>query len=400
MVETARSTRSYRWRATGADGKPHQGLQTATSHDAVRATLLQQGLRPLHVRAVHTGNQHLPGRHLASHTRQLATMLRAGVPVLQAYDMAIRHSPPRLAAVLHTVRAAIESGQPLHQALGAHPHCFPVLYCNLVAAGEQSGMLDTLLLRLANDLEQAENLRARIKAAMMYPLAVVLVALAVVTALLLFVVPTFEQMFQSLGASLPWPTLLLMQLSQWLGQHGAWLLATSLVMAVAARLLWRRHATMRHTMDRLLLHLPLLGPLVAQSVTARWARTLSTLLAAGIPVVDALASVANAAGHHAFAQGTLHLRPQLLAGASLAQAMEHEQLFPPLAVQMVAIGEASGALDTMLGKAAEYYSAETDTLLHGLTTLLEPLLMVVLGLLIGAVVLALYLPVFSLGQAL
>lgn len=393
--------RSFRWQALDRRGQRQRGLWPATSSAELRTRLLRQGMQQIRIQPAPfwTGRDSSPAE-LARFTRQLATMHRAGVPLLQCLDLAGRSSPPALAGVLQAVHDGVEHGQPLHRVLRAHPRHFDTLYCSLVQAGELSGTLDTVLARLAQDLEQACALRARVRSALLYPFTVLLVAIAVVTALMLWVIPSFEQTFASLGAALPWPTLLVIQASRWVQAYGGWLLLALAGSVLAFRAVLRRHATMRHTMDRLLLHLPLLGPLARKAVTARWTRTLATLFAAGIPLAEALPAVAGASGNQVFAQASVRIRQALLGGRSFSQALEEQQLFAPLVVQMAAVGEESGALDTMLTKVADYEGSELDEGLRGLSSLLEPILMVVLGLLVGSVILAMYLPVFSLGQAL
>lgn len=393
--------RGFRWQALDSRGQRQRGLWQAGSATELRTRLLRKGMH--HIR-IQPAPFWVAGRAspaaLARFTRQLATMHRAGVPLLQCLDLAIRSSSPFFSGILQAVHDAVEQGQALHQALRQHPHHFDTLYCSVVEAGELSGTLDTVLSRLAQDLEQATALQARIRAALLYPLAVLLVAIGVVAALMLWVIPSFEQTFASLGAALPWPTLLVIEASRWLQVHGPWLLLALAAGALALRSRLRRHATMQHTMDRLLLHLPLLGPLAHKAATARWARTLATLFAAGVPLVEALPAVAGASGNRVFEQASLRIRQSLLGGSRFSHALESQALFAPLVVQMVEIGEESGALDAMLAKVAEYEGSALDEGLRGLSSLLEPLLMVVLGLLVGGVVLAMYLPVFSLGQAL
>jgi type IV pilus assembly protein PilC len=374
--------RGFRWQALDSRGQRQRGIWQAGSATELRTRLLRKGMH--HIR-IQPAPFWMAGRAspaaLARFTRQLATMHRAGVPLLQCLDLAIRSSSPFFSGILQAVHDAVEQGQALHQALRQHPHHFDTLYCSVVEAGELSGTLDTVLSRLAQDLEQATALQARIRAALLYPLA-------------------FEQTFASLGAALPWPTLLVIEASRWLQVHGPWLLLALAAGALALRSRLRRHATMQHTMDRLLLHLPLLGPLAHKAATARWARTLATLFAAGVPLVEALPAVAGASGNRVFEQASLRIRQSLLGGSRFSHALESQALFAPLVVQMAEIGEESGALDAMLAKVAEYEGSALDEGLRGLSSLLEPLLMVVLGLLVGGVVLAMYLPVFSLGQAL
>jgi type IV pilus assembly protein PilC len=341
----------------------------------------------------------ISARDTTQFTRQLATLLHAGVPLLQAFDILDRgEGNAALKALIRVLRSQVEGGVALNQALRQHA-AFDALYCNLVAVGELAGMLDTMLDRLAHHLEKSEALRTTIRSALIYPSAVLAIAILVLVLILVFVVPAFQNIFASFGAELPWLTQVVISLSEAIQRYGLWLLAMTCLMAgwlmrqVQQRTLWRRHV------HRMLLRIPIGGPLVRHACTARWTRTLATLFAAGVPLTEALGAVQGVTGHVLFQEATQTIQAKLIQGQALSRALEGtEGLFPPMVVQMCAIGEESGALDHMLEKTAEHYEREVDSTVARLSTLLEPFIMVVLGLLIGGLVMALYLPIFQLGQ--
>ncbi len=381
----------FHWQARTAQGDQQQGWWPAHNLLQVRAQLLQQGLQPLRIQVVRARRRPCSTRVLAQHTRQLATLLQAGVPLLQALEMHLQHSPARLAPTLYALQQQVRHGVQLHTAMQAHPHVYPKSYRHLVAAGEASGQLTPILQRLATDLEQSAQWQSQVRAALFYPCLVVVVATLVVMGLLTWVVPGFADMFKALGANLPTPTVWLMAISQGLQSHLpsiglGWLALLGIAYLIRRRL---RLASYR---------LPWLGGLLRDLAAAQWARTLATLLAAGLPLLEALPLVHSP--HLLLEQANAPIRQQLLSGHNLQQALSQHHVFPPLLLQMVAIGEASGTLESMLHKAAETLHTDSRTQLQGLSTLLEPLLMVVLGLVVGAIVLALYLPIFTLGQAL
>jgi type IV pilus assembly protein PilC len=338
-------------------------------------------------------------RHaLVVFTRQLATMTRAGLPLLQALDLigsGLRE--PALQRTLRQVRHDVATGQPLSRAMAQHPACFPALYCRMVAVGETSGTLERTLERLAVQQEKALAVRRQIRAALLYPVAVMAVALAVVAVMMAVVVPTFEGVFASFGAQLPLATRMVVWASEAVVAWWAWALATLGLGACALRALVRRSEGLQYRMDATLLALPLVGELLGKALVARWARTLATLFGAGITLVEALGSVASVAGNRVFSQATRQVQQAVSNGQRMTQAMDRAGVFPPLLLQMASIGEESGTLEQMMGKTADFFEAEVDEGLKGLSSLLEPLLIVVLGGLIGGIVVALYLPIFQIG---
>ena len=399
--------RHYQWVGRDRTGQAVSGLMLADSPDQVRDLLRIRRIRATRIRrhwALFTDvgwKLTIKPRDIARFTRQLATLLRAGIPLLQAFDTLDRGEPDSpLKTMLRNVRVQLEQGSPLHRALQQHA-AFDTLYCNLVMAGELSGTLDTLLERIADHLEKTEILRASLRSALVYPCAILAVAGLVLTLILLFVVPAFQNIFSSFGADLPWPTRFLIALSQGMQQHGLAVTGVVLTLGWGLKLLIQKNTPWQHHLHGLLLILPIAGSLTRHACTARWSRTLATLFAAGIPLTEALDAVAGVTGNFRFQTATQSMQRQLIRGQSLSQALASTQgLFPVMVVQMCAIGEESGALDTMLEKTAEYFEHDVENSVSRLTTLLEPIIMVVLGLLIGGLVLALYLPIFQMGQVI
>lgn len=388
----------------------------ASDEAQARARLRQQGMRVARLRreerAAGPDNSPAPAsnpatartrgrisaKQIALFTRQLATMLRAGLPLLQSLDVAIRGAgQSALAALLADVRQAVARGESLHAALARHPRQFDALFCNLVRAAEEAGMLDVMLERIALYREKSLALRGKVRAALAYPCAVVLVAIIVTVVIMLWVVPAFEQMFQQFGAELPLPTRIVMATARLLGQQGPWLLLGTLVSGVLAALAWRRYLPLRLAAQRLSLSLPLFGTLLRQAALARWSRTFGTLFGAGIALVEALETVSGAAGNVVYADASLAVRDAVRNGASLHAAMQATGVFPDLAVQMTAVGEEAGALDAMLARIADLNEREVDDAVTALTSLMEPVIMAVLGVVIGGLVVAMYLPVFRMG---
>ncbi|MFL9924723.1 type II secretion system F family protein [Herbaspirillum lusitanum] len=397
------------WRGRDRSGKPMQGELQAAGPAQARAALRRQGLEIDSIHAAGSGanarrlqKQHsarISDKQITMFTRQLATMLQSGVALLQAFDIALRgESNPALAQILATVRADVEQGEGLHQAFRKHPQHFDTLFCNLLESAEQAGMLDDMLTRLAEHKEKSLALKRRIRAALTYPAAVVAVAMAITAIIMLWVVPAFKQIFASFGAELPLLTKLVMGLSTFMLAHWLVLLYGMGAAAFGAMHAWRTLPGLRGRFQRASLRLPLFGALLRQAAIARWSRTLATLIAAGVPLIDALQSVTGAAGNVLYADGTQLIRRRVKDGDSLHAAMAASALFPALATQMVAIGEESGALDHMLSKVAELHEAEVDAAVSALTSLMEPIIMAVLGLLIGGLVLAMYLPIFQMGS--
>jgi type IV pilus assembly protein PilC len=397
----------FAWRGVNRQGESQSGVLYANRPEEVSHELKQQRIRATRIQRqfdlpswLQLNRQpRVSSRDMTQFTRQLATLLHAGVPLLQTFDILNRgESNAALKSLICELRTQVEGGVALNQALRQHT-AFDALYCNLVAVGELAGMLDTMLDRLANHLEKSEALRTTIRSALTYPSAVLAIAGLVLVLILVFVVPAFQNIFASFGAELPWLTQVVIALSEGLKRYGLWLLALTglavwwLKRQVQLRTEWRRF------LHRVLLRIPIAGPLTRNACTARWTRTLATLFAAGVPLTEALDAVQGVTGHLQFQEATRDIQAQLIQGQSLSRAIEGtEELFPFMVVQMCAIGEESGALDHMLEKTAEHYEREVDSTVARLSTLLEPFIMVVLGLLIGGLVMALYLPIFQLGQ--
>ena len=338
-------------------------------------------------------------RDIAIFTRQLATMMKAGVPLLQSFDIVGRGNPNgSVTRLLNDVRTDVETGTSLSAAFRKYPLYFNALYCNLVEAGEAAGILDSLLDRLAVYMEKTEAIKSKIKSALMYPISVVVVAFVVVAVIMIFVIPAFKSVFSSFGADLPAPTLFVIAISEFFVDYW-WLIfggiGGGLYFFMQA---WRRNEKMQKVMDRILLKVPVFGPLIEKSCIARWTRTLSTMFAAGVPLVEALDSVGGASGNSLYADATEKIQQEVSTGTSLTAAMGNANLFPTMVLQMCAIGEESGSVDHMLGKAADFYEAEVDEMVAGLSSLMEPIIIVFLGTLIGGIVVSMYLPIFKLGQ--
>jgi len=389
----------FEWEGKDKNGKIVRGEIRAGGEAMVSATLRRQGILIRKVKKRRTsGGRAIQPKDVAVFTRQLATMMRAGVPLLQSFDIVARGSSnPRLTKLLTDIRTDVETGTSLSSAFRKHPLYFDSLYCNLVEAGEAAGILDTLLDRLAVYQEKTLAIKAKIKSALIYPVAVLVVAFIVVVIIMMFVIPVFKEVFTSFGADLPAPTLLVMGMSDfflkwWWAIFG--FLGGGIYFFFES---WRRSEKMQRTMDRLLLKVPIFGELINKASVARWTRTLSTMFAAGVPLVEALDSVGGAAGNAVFREATYQIQKDVSTGASLTSSMETTGVFPNMVLQMSAIGEESGALDGMLGKAAEFYEAEVDEAVAGLSSLMEPIIIVILGTIIGGIVVAMYLPIFKLG---
>ncbi len=397
----------FAWRGVNRQGEIQSGVLYAKSSEEVGHLLKQQRIRATRIQRQFDQPNWLwfkrqprvSSNNITQFTRQLATLLHAGVPLLQAFDILDRgKSNAALKSLIRELRTQVEGGAALNQALRQHT-AFDALYCNLVAVGELAGMLDSMLERLANHLEKSEALRTTIRSALIYPSAVLAIAGLVLVLILMFVVPVFQNIFTSFGAELPWLTQVVIALSEAIQRYVLLLLAATglavwwLKRLVAQRTDWRRF------LHRLLLRIPIAGQLTRNACTARWIRTLTTLFAAGVPLTEALDAVQGVTAHVLFQEATQSIQAQLIRGQSLSHALEsNDGLFPPMVVQMCAIGEESGTLDHMLEKTAEHYEREVDSTVARLSTLLEPFIMVVLGLLIGGLVMALYLPIFQLGQ--
>ena len=391
--------RSYAWTARRADASLVQGQTEAGGENQVRALLRRQGLMPVAVRPA-SGQRHpVRPKDLAPLTRQLATLLGAGMALLQCLKVMRQSSAHEgLRALLGQLLMDLEAGLSLSAALRKQPRVFTPLYVHMVEAGEASGQLDILLERLAHDLEKALALQSKVRSALMYPCAVLAVAVLVVVMVMVAVVPSFESVFASFGAELPVPTQWVLALSRGLVSQGVWWLLGGLALAAVALHQWRRSEGLRRRAEALVFRVPVWGPLMHQAAVARWSRTLSGLLAAGLPLVDAMAAVRGAAGFFVYADACAQLRDELGRGSSLQAAMSAAQLFSPVVLQMCAVGEESGALDQLLAKVAQSHEREVDDRVAGLSSLLEPVIIVFLGVVIGALVIALYLPIFQMGQ--
>jgi type IV pilus assembly protein PilC len=389
----------FEWEGKDKNGKVIRGEVRSGGEAQVSAQLRRQGVLVTKVKKRRTrGGSSIKQKDIAVFTRQLATMMKAGVPLLQAFDIVARGSAnPRLTKLLTDIRSDVETGTSLSVAFRKHPMQFNALYCNLVEAGEQGGILEQLLERLALYEEKTMQLKQKIKSALIYPAAVLVVAFIVLTIILLFVIPAFKDVFSSFGADLPAPTLAVMWLSDQFISY--WYIIFGVLIGGSYFFIqsWRRSEKMQMAMDRLLLRAPIFGDLIRKGVLARWTRTLSTMFGAGVPLVEALDSVGGAAGNAVYAQATEQIQREVSTGTALTMAMQNTGVFPTMVLQMASIGEESGSLDHMLGKAAEFYEEEVDEMVKGLSSLMEPIIIVVLGVLIGGIVVSMYLPIFKLG---
>ena len=394
--------RRFAWKGRDRHGQAVDGVLRASDATAAGIALRRQGILATRVRAASgTVGKAITHKDIALFTRQLSTMMAAGVPLLHAFDIAGKgHAKPAITQLMHDLRHAIEAGSSLQQAFRQFPLLFDELYCNLLAAGEQAGIVQELLARLAKHQEKAITLRRQIRGALMYPLAIVLVAVIVTAIIMSVVVPAFRQVFDSFGAPLPLPTLVVMEMSAFFVRYWLVLLVALVLACVLLRLAWRRWPAVRRRAQLQALRLPLFGPLLRKAAIARWTRTLAAMFAAGVPLLDSLDLVGAASGHALYQEATSAIEREIRAGGSLALAMEHSGAFPPLLTQLALIGEESGALDAMLSRAADIIEGEIDATVSILTSLLEPALMVVLGVLVGSLVIALYLPIFKLGAVI
>ncbi|WP_410481400.1 type II secretion system F family protein [Pseudomonas plecoglossicida] len=397
------STHLYSWHGTDANGTPVSGQTAGRSPAYVRAGLIRQGIKVASLRPAGGLRSSLPKRREkadpAGFSRQLATLLRAGVPLLQAFEVMGRSGcDAAQAGLLNRLQQDVASGLGLADAMQRHPGWFDGLYCNLVRVGEQSGTLDRQLEQLAGMLEQRQVLHKKVRKAMIYPLLLLLTGLGVSAILLLEVIPRFERLFAGFDAQLPAFTRWVIDLSTGLGRYAPLLLVMGVVLGFAVRQLYRQHAPTRLWISRRVLGLPVFGKLLGQAALARFARSLATAYSAGVPLLDALGTVARVSGGDLHQQAVLRLRQGMANGLGLNQAMATEPLFPPLLVQLTAIGESSGTLDQMLEKAASHYQDQVGQALEQLTSLLEPAIVLILGLLVGGLVVAMYLPIFQLGS--
>ena len=390
----------YSWVGQDKSGKAVRGEMRAHGENVVVAQLRRQGLSFVKVKKQRIGRgRKISEKDIAIFTRQLAVMMRAGVPLLQAFDIVGKgHSNPAVQKMLLAIKVNVETGSSLNQAFRKFPDQFDDLFCNLVSAGEQAGILDTLLDRLATYKEKILAIKGKIKSALFYPISIVVVAFIITAIIMIFVIPSFKQVFSSFGAELPAPTLIVMAISDFFVAYW-WAIFGTIAGAVYGFInAYKKSESMRNGMDRLMLQVPVFGDIVRKASIARWARTLSTMFAAGVPLVEALGSVAGAAGNAVYMKATKRIQQEISTGTSLTVSMQGVDVFPNMVLQMVAIGEESGALDSMLSKVADFYEAEVDDAVDAMSSLMEPIIMVVLGTLIGGMVIAMYLPIFKMGQ--
>lgn len=390
----------FEWEGKDRNGKIVKGELRAGGEAMVSATLRRQGILVNKVKKRRaSGGSSIKQKDIAIFTRQLATMMRAGVPLLQSFDIVARGATnPRLTRLLNDIRQDVETGTSLSSAFRKHPMYFDALYCNLVEAGEAGGILEALLDRLAVYQEKTVAIKNKIKSALTYPIAVMVVAFIVVAVIMIFVVPAFKDVFQSFGADLPAPTLIVIAMSEffvkwWWAIFGA--IGGGGYFFIQS---WKRSEAMQKRMDRLLLKIPVFGDLMYKSAVARWTRTLATMFAAGVPLVEALDSVGGASGNAVFQEATEQIQRDVSTGSALTTSMQTTGIFPTMVLQMASIGEESGSLDHMLAKAAEFYEDEVDEAVKGLSALMEPFIIVILGGLIGGIVVSMYLPIFKLGS--
>jgi type IV pilus assembly protein PilC len=393
---------TYLWEGIDRNNRNVRGESKAASETVVTTNLRRQGIRITKLkRQTFRGGGRISDKDITFFTRQLATMLKAGVPMLQAFEIVARgHRNPRFARLMMDIKSRIEAGSSLSQAFREHPAQFDSLYCNLVNAGETSGMLDAILERLATYKEKILALKSKIKSALFYPISVITVAIVVVWIIMVWVIPAFKQVFANFGANLPAPTLIVIAISDFFVAYW-WLMAAIIIGVVFGFFfLLRRSSAFRYAVDRISLKLPVVGGILEKATIARWTRTLATMFAAGVPLVESLDAVAGASGNAVYVAGTRKIQNEVSTGTSLTNAMHNTGLFPTMVLQMTQIGEESGSLDGMLSKVADFFEREVDDAVTALTSLLEPIIIVFLGVVIGGLVVAMYLPIFKLGAVI
>ena len=391
---------NFTWTGTDKGNKTVRGEMRASGEAQVNATLRRQGIKVVGIKKQKlSGGGRITDKDITLFTRQLATMMKSGVPLLQAFDIVGKgHTNAAVARLLMDIKTEVETGSSLKQAFEKHPLYFDALFCNLIGAGEQAGILDSLLDRLATYKEKILAIKSKIKAALFYPIAIIVVAVVITAVIMIFVIPAFKQVFANFGADLPGPTLVVMAISDFVVEYW-YAIFGGLGLAIYTFFwTWKRSLKMQIFMDRLLLKLPVFGHLVRISCIARWARTLATMFAAGVPLVEALESVAGASGNYEYYVATKKIQSEVSTGSSLTSSMQGTEVFPNMVIQMVSIGEEAGSLDAMLSKVADFFEAEVDDAVEALSSLMEPMIMVVLGVLIGGMVIAMYLPIFKMGQ--
>lgn len=406
MAQTATMSKTpFMWEGTDRKGNKIKGKSMAADEAAVRADLRRQGVVPSRIKkqspGLFSGNAKITPGDIAIFSRQLATMLAAGIPLVQAFEIVgSGHENASMQKLIMDVKADVEGGSALAEALAKHPIYFDDLFVNLVEAGEQAGALETLLEKVATYKEKTEAIKKKVKKALTYPAAVLVVAFVVTIILLVFVIPAFEDLFQGFGADLPAFTRLVIDISLFVRTQG-WILA-GLIGGAAYTFFYfkKRSRPMRQFLDRMILKTPIIGPIMQKAAIARYARTLSTMFSAGVPLVEALESVAGATGNIVYEVGVLNMRDEVATGQRLQQAMENTDLFPNMVIQMIAVGEESGSLDEMSAKVADFYEEDVDNAVDNLSSLLEPMIMAILGILVGGLVVAMYLPIFKMGSVI
>jgi type IV pilus assembly protein PilC len=400
-IRSIRKDVAYQWEGMDKKGQRIKGRSVAASEQALKSELRRQGVVATRIRkqsqAFKSAGK-VKAEDIAIFSRQLATMLGAGIPLVQAFEIiGAGHDKPAMQKLVLDIKSDVEGGTSLHEALAKHPLYFDDLFVNLVEAGEQAGALEGLLDKVATYKEKSEAVKKKVKKALFYPAAVLVVAVIVTVILLVFVIPQFEDLFKGFGADLPAFTQMVINLSRFVQSEGVYI---AIVVGAAFWVFFyfkKRSRKMRHFLDRMSLKLPIIGPILNKAAIARYARTLSTMFAAGVPLVEALESVAGACGNIVFEDAVLKMRDEVATGQRLQRAMENTGIFPNMVVQMIAVGEESGSLDAMAGKVATFYEEDVDAAVDSMSSLLEPLIMLILGVLVGGLVIALYLPIFKLG---
>jgi|SoiMethySBSTD1v2_1073268.scaffolds.fasta_scaffold36715_2 type IV pilus assembly protein PilC len=399
---TKTKEQTFLWEGVDRNNKPMRGELRAVSETVATTNLRRQGIRVVKIkRQTFRGGRSVNEKDITFFTRQLATMLRAGVPLLQSFDIIARgHSNARFSRLMMDIKTQVETGASLSQAFRQYPKHFDALYCNLVQAGETAGMLDAILDRLATYMEKILAIKGKIKSALFYPITVLVVALIVTWIIMVFVIPSFKQVFASFGANLPWLTLLVISISDFFVKWWWAIFIITAVSLVALRLAFKRSEALRYLVHKYSLKIPIIGTILEKATIARWTRTLQTMFAAGVPLVESLDAVGGASGNMVYIAATKRIQTDVSTGTSLTNAMGAVNLFPSMVIQMTQIGEESGSLDNMLGKIADFYEREVDDAVAALSSLLEPVMIVFLGVFVGGLVVAMYLPIFKLGAVI
>lgn len=396
---------SFVWEGTDRNGARIKGEISARTETMARADVRRQGVKIIKIKKkaapLFSGKKKITPKDIAIFSRQLATMLSAGVPLVQAFEIVGRgHENPSMQELLMTIKADIEGGNPLAESLAKHSDYFDELFCNLVHSGEQAGVLESLLHKIADYKEKTESIKAKIKKALTYPTAVMVIAFVVTAVLLVFVVPQFEDLFKGFGAELPAFTQMVVNMSRFMQAYWWMILGILIVIGFILGRLKKKSTAFNHGLDRLVLKIPVIGDIIRKAAIARFSRTLSTMSAAGVPLVEALQSVSGATGNVVFGDAILLMRDEVATGHQLQLTMRQVGIFPNMVVQMVAIGEESGSLDSMLAKVADFYEEEVDNAVESLSSLLEPMIMAILGVIVGGLIVAMYLPIFKLGSVI